>query len=67
MKKEQEEKFKIGDYIWFDNTLHRRNNVGLKASDEQLKGLSKENLRRLLATGIRGNDYKKVMFYVLSK
>jgi len=68
MEKSKEESFEVGDYIYFDDKLYGgRSSVRLKASDEQLEALEKVYLRKLLATGIKGNDYKKVMYYVLKK
>lgn len=35
----------------------------LKATDAQLRQLDEREIRRMLAMGLKGNDYKRVMMY----
>jgi len=62
--KKKNDKQDIRKYVEFKRNVYSdTDELKLKASDAQLKQMSKKQLNRLLGIGLKGNDYKKVMLY----
>jgi len=58
----------IEEYVVFKrNPYSSEDELRLNATDAQLRQMSRKDLNRLLAIGLRGNDYKRVLMHAKSK